>query len=904
MSAKLIPQIELQEWIDSINWILADYHAKDVSQLLERLKDHCITQGVKFPFNANTPYVNTIPVEEEISYPGNIEIERNIRNAVRWNALAMVLQAGRDDDTESNKGVGGHIATYASAAHLYEVGFNHFFRAANDEQDGDQIYFQGHASPGIYSRAFLEGRLTKSNLTNFRRELAVGCGLSSYPHPWLMPNFWQYPTVSMGLGPIMSIYHARFIRYLENRGLKIKKGGKVWAFLGDGEADEPETLGAITLASREGLNNLIFVVNCNLQRLDGPVRGNGKIIQELESIFRGAGWNVIKVIWGKDWDPLFEKDIDGLLVKRMEDLVDGHMQEYAVKGGEYIRERFFNSPQLKTLISELSIEQIAKLRRGGHDIQKIYNAYHKAVHSDKPTVILAQTIKGFGLGENIEAANTAHQIKKMNSEGRIAFRNKFRIPISNEAAQNADFYCPPADSDEISYLKSQRQKLGGYLPKREILALPIDPLPKDIFSKRFPSIDGKSWSTTRVFVYFLQSCLLSDKQIGEYIVPIVPDEGQTFGMQSLYKSKKIYSSVNQKYTPVDVGTMQAYNEATDGQILQEGISEAGAMSSFIAAGTAYANHGINTIPFFIYYSMFGFQRVGDLIWAAADMRCRGFLLGGTAGRTTLNGEGLQHQDGHSHLAALSVPNLLAYDPAFHYEIATIIADGIDRMYRQNESIFYYLTLGNENYQMLPQPKYEDVPCLAYNSVKDGITKGLYKIKASKPKRKKGLKVHLCGSGAILNEVLKAMEILISEPYDVSVDVWSVTSYKAIYNNGIEVDQWNLLNVDTDQKQKLPYLARCFEDENGVVVFASDYVKAIPNSVLKWLDLEAMVLGTDGFGRSEDRSRLRDFFQVDAKHIVLAALNLLLKNGQISQELLCTAISELGIGLKKPNPVEV
>ena len=904
MSAKLIPQIELKEWIDSINWILADYSSKDVSKLLERLKDHCITQGVEFPFNANTPYVNTIPIEEEIPYPGDIEIERSIRNIVRWNALSMVLQAGRDDDAESNKGVGGHIATYASAAHLYEVGFNHFFRGANDEQDGDQVYFQGHASPGIYSRAFLEGRLTEENLTNFRRELSVGGGLSSYPHPWLMPNFWQYPTVSMGLGPIMSIYHARFIRYLENRGIKTKKGGKVWAFLGDGEADEPETLGAITLAAREGLNNLIFVVNCNLQRLDGPVRGNGKIIQELEAIFRGAGWNVVKVIWGEDWDPLFAKDIDGLLVKRMEDLVDGHMQEYAVKGGEYIREAFFNSPELKELIVGLSTEQIAKLRRGGHDIQKIYNAYLKAVSSDKPTVILAQTIKGFGLGEEIEAANTAHQIKKMDKKGRVAFRDKFRIPISIDAAENAEFYCPSVDSEEILYLKSRREKLGGYLPKRENLAQPISPLPEDIFSKRFRSIDGKSWSTTRAFVYFLQSCLLNDKKIGQYIVPIVPDEGQTFGMQSLYKSKKIYSSVSQKYTPVDVGTMQAYNEATDGQILQEGISEAGAMSSFIAAGTAYANHGINTIPFFIYYSMFGFQRVGDLIWAAADMRCRGFLLGGTAGRTTLNGEGLQHQDGHSHLAALSVPNLLAYDPAFHYEIATIISDGIDRMYRKNESIFYYLTLGNENYQMLPQPKYEDVSCSAYDSIEDGITKGLYKIKKENSKKKKGLKVHLCGSGAILNEVLKAMEILRDKPYDISVDVWSVTSYKAIYNDGIEADQWNLLNVATDQEPQVPYLTRCFEDENGVVVFASDYVKAIPNSILKWLCLDATVLGTDGFGRSEDRARLRDFFQVDAKHIVLAALTLLLKNEQISQDLVQTAISELKIDLEKPDPTKV
>jgi pyruvate dehydrogenase E1 component len=879
-----INEIETREWLYSLDYVLEHGGPERVKELLQQLQIRAHKAGIEIPFTANTPYINTIPREKQPPFPGNREIERRIKSLIRWNAMAMVVRANKHES-----GVGGHISTYASAATLYEIGFNHFFKGSGDGYSGDQVYFQGHASPGIYARAFLEGRLSAELLENFRRELKPNRGLSSYPHPWLMPNFWQFPTVSMGLGPILAIYQARFNRYLEDRGLKSKNGNHVWAFLGDGETDEPETLGAITLASREKLDNLIFVINCNLQRLDGPVRGNGKIIQELEAIFRGAGWNVIKVIWGSDWDPLLEKDKEGKLIKRMGEVVDGQYQKYSVESGDYVRQHFFGVDEdLLKIAESYNDEQLRKIKRGGHDPEKVFAAYLAAVeHKGSPTVILAKTIKGYGLGESGEGKNITHQQKKLNEDELKEFRTRFGIPISDDDVAKAPFYKPDEDSHEMKYLKERREKLGGFLPARKTDIRPIKTPPEEIIEEFYKGTEGREVSTTMVFVRILAK-LLKDKEIGKLIVPIVPDEARTFGMEALFRSVGIYSHVGQLYEPVDKEVLLYYKEAKDGQILEEGITEAGSMSSFIAAGTAYATHGINMIPFFVYYSMFGLQRIGDLIWAAGDMQCKGFLLGGTAGRTTLNGEGLQHQDGNSHLLAYPVPNLVTYDPAFAYELAVIIRDGIRRMYEEQENIFYYLTIMNENYPMPAMPE----------GAKEGIVKGMYKFIKSDIKDAK-LKAQLFGSGTILNEVLKAREIL-EKDYKVAADVWSVTSYKELRRDALDTERWNILHAN--EKPKVSYLQKMVKDEEGVFVAASDYVKALPDSIAKWFPRHLYSLGTDGFGRSEGRAELRDFFEVDAKHIVLTTLYALAKEDKIKQDILDKAIKDLKINPGKPNPV--
>jgi len=876
--------IETHEWLESLDHILQRGGPERIRRLLRQLQIHAQEAGVKLPFTANTPYINTIPAEEQPPFPGSREIERRIKSIIRWNAMAMVVRANRFED-----GVGGHISTYASAATLYEIGFNYFFRAKTEDHEGDIIYFQGHASPGIYARAFLEGRLSVEQLANFRRELQHGGGLSSYPHPWLMPNFWEFPTVSMGLSPIMAIYQARFNRYLEDRGLKKPSDAKVWAFVGDGEVDEPESLGAITLASRENLDNLIFVINCNLQRLDGPVRGNGKIIQELEAIFRGAGWNVIKVIWGDDWDPLLAKDHDGILVKVMEENVDGQYQKYIVETGKYIREHFFGAdPRLLDMVKHLSDEQLQKLNRGGHDPEKVYAAYKAAVeHKGSSTVILAKTIKGYGLGESGEGKNITHQQKKLNEEELREFRSRFGIPISDEDVVKAPFYKPHDESPEMKYLHARRRELGGYIPSRTVKCEPLKTPSDELFEEFYKGSDGRDVSTTMAYVRVLAK-LLRDKEIGKLIVPIIPDEARTFGMEVLFRRFGIYSHVGQLYEPVDMDTLLYYKEAKDGQILEEGITEAGSMSSFMAAGTAYATHGINTIPFFTFYSMFGFQRIGDLIWAAGDMRCRGFLVGGTSGGTTLAGEGLQHQDGHSHLLAYPVPNLKAYDPAFAYEIAVIIRDGIHHMYEEQQNIFYYLTVTNEPYVQPPMP----------DGVKEGILKGLYKFKASDNKNAK-LHAHLFGSGAILNEALKAQKIL-EEKYEIATDVWSVTSYKELYREGHEAERWNILHPS--ELPKIPYVTKCLQDASGVFVAASDYVKAIPDSISRWFPKPVVSLGTDGFGRSDSRRALRDFFEVDSRFITLATLTALAREKEIKTDVVQQAIKDLDINPAKANPM--
>ncbi|MBS1517181.1 MAG: pyruvate dehydrogenase (acetyl-transferring), homodimeric type [Bacteroidetes bacterium] len=877
---------ENREWIESLDYIYQTQGADRVTEILRKLQIRAQGLGIKIPFTANTPYINTIPVESQPVYPGSREIERRIKSIIRWNAMAMVVRANRE-----LSGIGGHISTYASAATLYEVGFNHFFRGKDDPSGGDIIYFQGHAAPGIYARAMLEGRITEKDLNNFRRELSSKRGLSSYPHPWLMPKFWQFPTVSMGLSPIMAIYQARFNRYLEDRGILKKTDQKIWAFLGDGETDEPESLGAITLASREKLDNLIFVINCNLQRLDGPVRGNGKIIQELEAIFRGAGWNAIKVIWGGDWDPLLAEDKNGKLVEVMNSVVDGQFQKYTVMDGDYIRKDFFGKdPELTELVSHYSDEQLRKLKRGGHDPQKVYAAYKSAFnHKGSPTVILAQTIKGYGLGESGEGKNITHQQKKLNEQELKEFRSRFGIPISDEEVADAPFYKPAEDTEELNYLQRRRKELGGFVPHRDSTSAPALKIPKDeLFSEFYLGNGDREVATTMAFVHLL-SKLLKDKEIGKHIVPIVPDEARTFGMESLFKQVGIYSHAGQLYEPVDKGSLLYYKEETNGQILEEGITEAGSMSSFIAAGTSYSTHGINMIPFFIFYSMFGFQRIGDLIWAAADSRTKGFLLGGTAGRTTLSGEGLQHQDGNSQLLALTVPNLKCYDPAFAYEIALIIKDGLERMYEKQEDIFYYLTVMNEPYIMPPMPK----------GVKEGVLKGIYRYSKSRAKDQK-LKAHLLGSGSILNEAIKAAEIL-EKNYKVSADVWSVTSYKELYFDCIENDRLNMVNPD---RKKESYLTKILSGEKGVFVSASDYVKALPASISKWIPGSHYILGTDGFGRSDGREQLREFFEVDHRYITVAALYSLFKEKKIKETVVQKAIKDLGLDPDKPNPIKV
>jgi len=880
--SKEITNLENREWIESFDWVYKTQGSERAKDLLRLIMARAAEYGVQFKYPVNTPYVNTIPSEKQPRFPGIREIERRIKSIIRWNAMAMVLHANKVES-----GIGGHISTYASAATLYEIGFNHFFRGKDDGQEGDIIYFQGHASPGIYARAFLEGRLTEEDLRNFRRELGKTRGLSSYPHPWLMPDFWEFPTVSMGLSPIMGIYQARFIRYLEDRGLKEKSDRKVWVFLGDGEMDEPEALGAITLASREQLDNLIFVINCNLQRLDGPVRGNGKIIQELEAAFRGAGWNVIKVIWGSSWDPLLAKDTEGLLVKRMNEVVDGQYQKYTVSSGEYIRKDFFGKdPKLLEMVENYTDEQLQKMVRGGHDPEKVYAAYKAALeHKGRPTVILAKTIKGYGLGEAGEGRNITHQQKKLNEEELRQFRDRFGIAISDEELAQAPFYKPPEDSKEIRYLKERRKALGGFVPKRVVKHVEVK-LPSDsVFQEFYEGTGEREVATTMVMVHLL-SKLLKDENVGKYVVPIVPDEARTFGMESLFRQVGIYSHLGQLYEPVDKESLLYYNETKTGAMLEEGITEAGSMSSFIAAGTSYATLGIPMLPFFFFYSMFGFQRIGDLIWAAADMRTRGFLIGGTAGRTTLAGEGLQHQDGNSHVLALTIPNLRAYDPAFAYEIAVIVKDGIQRMYEKGEDIFYYLTVMNEFYVQPPMPA----------GAEEGILKGMYKYKRSEVKS--DLKAHLLGSGSILNEALKAQQML-EEKYGVSADVWSVTSYKQLYRDATDTERWNMLHPEEPRKA---YITQLLEEDKGVFVAATDYLKALPLSVAAWIPGEYVVLGTDGFGRSEGRKQLRDFFEVDARYITAAALHAISKTCKLKPEVVKRAIEELGINPEKSNPV--
>jgi pyruvate dehydrogenase E1 component len=874
--------VETHEWLESLDYVLQSGGPAKVARLLRELTIHARQNGVKLPFSANTPYLNTISADEQALMPGSPDVERRIKSLVRWNAAAMVVRANKAEE-----GIGGHISTYASAATLYEVGFNHFFRG-HDAGDGDVIFFQGHAAPGIYARAYLEGRIDETHLENFRRELKPGGGLSSYPHPWLMPDFWEYPTVSMGLGPIMAIYQARFMRYLEDRGLRPRSDSKVWAFLGDGETDEPEALGAITLPAREKLDNLIFVINCNLQRLDGPVRGNGQIIQELEAAFRGAGWNVIKVLWGREWDPLLAKDRDGLLVKRMGEIVDGQYQKYAVSDGAYVREHFWGvDPRLLDMVKHLSDDQLKKMTLGGHDPIKVWNAFKVAVeHKGAPTVVLARTIKGYGLGEAGEGKNITHQQKKMNEEELRAFRTRFGIPVADSEIAKTPFYRPAEDSIEIKYLRQRREALGGYVPARKNRSTPLKTISNELFEEFYKGTEGRKASTTMVFVRML-SKMLRDKDLGPLVVPIVPDEARTFGMEALFRQVGIYSHAGQVYEPVDMDTLLYYKEASDGQILEEGITEAGSMSSFIAAGTAYATHGVNTIPFFIYYSMFGFQRIGDLIWAAADARTRGFMLGGTAGRTTLAGEGLQHQDGNSQMFAMAYPNCCVYDPAFAYEIAVIIQDGIRRMYIDQESLFYYLTVMNEQYAMPVMPE----------GARDGILKGLYRFRAtSQPDAK--ARAQLFGSGAILPEVIKAQEILQSK-YNVGADVWSVTSYSELYREGHACERWNLLHPN--DAPRVPYVTRCVKDAQGVFVAASDYVKMLPAAIDKWLPRPLVALGTDGFGRSDNRAGLRDFFEVDYRYVIVATLAALAREGQIDRSIVDQAIKTHNINAEKANP---
>jgi pyruvate dehydrogenase E1 component len=875
-------EIELKEWLASLDYVLNSGTPDRVQYLLQQLQIRAQESGVTLPFTYHTPYINTISKDKQPAFPGNRDMERRIKSIVRWNAMAMVVRANKLAD-----GIGGHISTYASSATLYEIGFNHFFRGRTDASNGDLVYFQGHASPGIYARAFVEGRLSEANLCNFRRELADGGGLSSYPHPWLMPSFWQFPTVSMGLAPIMGIYQARFNRYLEDRGLKAKDDNKVWVFMGDGESDEPESLGALTMASREKLDNLIFVINCNLQRLDGPVRGNGKIIQELEALFRGAGWNVVKVVWGSEWDQLLEKDTEGLLARRMGEVVDGEFQKYSVSSGAYIREKFFGTdPRLLEMVAHLSDEELGDMKRGGHDPEKVFAGYKAAVeYKGAPTVVLAHTIKGYGLGESGEGKNISHNQKKLNDEELKEFRSRFNIPISDAEVAKAPFYKPADDSPEMKYLRERRSILGGSLPMRRTETTNLQTPSEEIFEEFYKGTDGRAVSTTMAYVRIL-SKLLRDESIGKFIVPIIPDEARTFGMEGLFRQCGIYSHVGQLYDPVDSDSLMYYKEAKDGQILEEGINEAGAISSFIAAGTASATHNINTIPFYTYYSMFGPQRVGDLVWAAGDLRCRGFLVGATSGRTTLNGEGLQHQDGHTHLLTSTVPNLISYDTSFAYEIAIIIRDGIKRMYEKQESIFYYISVGNENYVMPALPE----------GAKEGIVKGLYHF--SKSTKTSDLKAHLLGSGAIMNQVLEAQKIL-EEKYNVSTDVWGATSYNELRREALHAERENLLN---GKQVRIPYVTQMLQNQKGVFISASDYMKVLGDSIRQWVPGPYTVLGTDGFGRSESRPVLRDFFEVDAKHIVWATLKTLCDQKQISAESLAQAQGQLKINPKKLNPM--
>ena len=877
--------LELQDWLASLRDVLRRSGPDRATELLRALQIESQRVGAPLPVTSTTPSVNTIPRDQQPAYPGDRGMERRIRSIVRWNAMAMVVEANQKEH-----GIGGHISTYASAATLYEVGFNHFFRGAAHPSGGDIVYFQGHASPGMYSRAYVERRIHAPQVHNFRREFAEASGLTSYPHPWLMPEFWQYPTVSMGLGPLQAIYQARFLRYLEHRGLLPATDRKVWAFLGDGETDEPESLGAISLAAREGLDNLIFVVNCNLQRLDGPVRGNGHIVQELEAMFRGIGWNVIKLLWGSEWDDLLAKDSDGLLARRMGEVVDGEYQKYSVAGGAYIRERFWGvDPRLAKMVEHLSDDQLWRMRLGGHDMDKVYAAYHAAArHTGGPTVILARTIKGYGLGEAGEGKNITHQQKALNERELLSFRDRFDIPLSDEEVVGAPLYRPAEDSPETLYLLDRRRVLGGPVPARRVMPSDLPRPAEDLFDEFRDGSAGREVSTTVVLVRIL-SKLLRDPALGPRVVPIVPDEARTFGMEPLFREVGIYSSKGQLYDPVDADNLLYYRESKDGQILEEGITEAGSLASFIAAGTSNASTGRAMLPFFIFYSMFGMQRVGDLVWAAGDARTRGFLVGGTAGRTTLPGEGLQHQDGHSHLLASAVPNLIAYDPAFAYEIAEIVRAGIERMHVRNEDVFYYLTVGNESYVQPPMPPGDDV--------REGIVRGMYRYAAADGPLGRP-RVQLLASGPIVNEAVQA-QALLEEQYGVAADVWSVTSWTELRRDALEVDRWNMLHP-TDPP-RVSYVTRCLGAQPGPIVAASDYVKTLPDGIARWTPAPFVALGTDGFGRSASRSELRDFFEVDAKHIALAALHALGRSGAMPSTAARSAIERLGIDPERASP---
>ncbi|MGH9620079.1 MAG: pyruvate dehydrogenase (acetyl-transferring), homodimeric type [Bryobacteraceae bacterium] len=878
----LNPQ-ETSEWLEALEQVVDEVGPDRAAYLIERLLERAGNFGVSAPIKTTTPYLNTIPAHEEAAYPGDRALERRIKSLLRWNAAAMVVHQNKHDDN-----IGGHISTYASLATLSEVGFNHFFRATIDGQPGDLVYYQGHASPGVYARAFMEGRLSEQHLLNFRHEVRDTPGLSSYPHPWLMPGLWQFPTVSMGIAPINSIYQARFLRYLENRGIIPKTDRKVWAFLGDGEMDEPESTGALRIAAREDLDNLIFIVNCNLQRLDGPVRGNSSIVQELEGVYRGSGWNVIKVLWGGAWDDLFARDASGLLLKRMEECVDGEYQNYKARGGAYVRKEFFGKyPELLKLVEDMTDEQLAKLPRGGHDPVKVYNAYKRAFeHKGQPTVILAKTVKGYGLGEAGEGKNITHQQKKLNEQELTYLAERFDLKLPKETISSISFVKPSEDSPEMKYLRQRREALGGYMPARAPKPTGLKAPPLEAFGEALGGSRGRGASTTTGFVSILKA-LLKMPELGKYIVPIIPDEARTFGMDSLFRGYGIYASEGQLYRPVDSDVVMYYKEAKNGQILEEGITEAGSAASFTAAGTAYANVGVPAIPFFIYYSMFGFQRVGDLIWAAADSRTKGFLIGGTAGRTTLLGEGLQHDDGHSHILYSVVPTCIAYDPAYAYEIAIIVQDGIRRMYENNEDHFYYLTVYNENYVQPPMP---DTP-----NLREGVLRGMYLYRAS---QQGSAQVTLFGSGPILNEALKAQQLL-AEKYSVGADVWSVTSYTELRRDALQAERWNRLHPGEPERK--PYLLEVLGKIDMPIVAASDYMKIYADQIAPWLPGTLTALGTDGFGRSDNREHLRRFFEVDAANIAAAALARLAHWRRFDPARAKQAIGELGIDPNRIDP---
>jgi pyruvate dehydrogenase E1 component len=871
---------ETREWLASLEYILENEGTDRANFLLERLSARMTKTGASLPYTINTAYRNTIPSAKEAVMPGDLFMERRIRSLIRWNALAMVVRAN------SRPGeLGGHISSFASSATLYDVGFNYFFRGPNGDNPGDLIYFQGHSSPGIYARSYLEGRLTEAQLDNFRREVD-GEGLSSYPHPWLMPDYWQFPTVSMGLGPLQAIYQAHVMKYLDSRGLVEMGDRKVWAFLGDGETDEPESLGALSLAGREKLDNLIFVVNCNLQRLDGPVRGNGKIIQELEGYFRGAGWNVLKVVWGRLWDPLFAKDEHGLLQQRMNETVDGEYQSFKAKGGGYVRDKLFGQDEeLLKMVENMSDDDIYRLNRGGHDPYKVYAAYHAATqHKGQPTVILAKTIKGYGMGDAGESENDTHQVKKLNFEELKRFRDRFDVPLSDKALEDIPYFRPAEDSPEMVYFKKKREALGGAIPQRIKDPTKLEIPELSAFESQLKGSGDRNISTTMAFVRILAT-LVRDKQVGKRVVPIVPDEARTFGMEGMFKQLGIYSSVGQLYEPEDSDELSSYVESKDGQVMEEGINEAGAFAAWLSAATSYSNHQYTLIPFYIYYSMFGFQRIGDLAWAAGDLQARGFLLGGTAGRTTLNGEGLQHQDGHSHLLSSTVPNCISYDPCYSYELAVIIHEGLRRMYVEQEPVYYYVTVMNENYQHPAMPE----------GAEEGILKGMYLLQTLGDDTVK--KVRLLGSGTILREV-EAAAATLHEDYGVSVEVWSVTSFTELAREAQDVARYNLLHPEEDQQ--VSYVAQCLSGDAPVVA-SSDYMKALPEQLRSCIDAPYHVLGTDGFGRSDTREKLRHFFEVDRKFVTLAALSKLAEKQVVSTQDVKQAREQMGIDIDKSNP---